>query len=83
MFLSTCVVCGTKKSSFIKNQELRSTIVLIKFKINKIINKFLLDVDNFMPDLHLRQPGFTYIACGLFTNHCERIQKFKGASMNE
>ena len=29
-----------------------------------------------MPKLHLRQPGFTYSACGLFTKHREKIQKF-------
>ena len=29
-----------------------------------------------MPELHLRQPGFTYSACGLFTKHREKIQKF-------
>ena len=30
-----------------------------------------------MPELHQWQPGFTYIACGPFTKHCQRIQKFK------
>ena len=30
-----------------------------------------------MPELHLRQPGFTYSACGRLTKHCERIQKIK------
>ena len=30
-----------------------------------------------MPELHLRQLGFTYSACGPFTKHHERIQKFK------
>ena len=30
-----------------------------------------------MPKLDLRQSGFTYSACGPFTKHCERIQKFK------
>ena len=29
-----------------------------------------------MPEMHLRQPGFTYSACGLFTKNKERIQKF-------
>ena len=29
-----------------------------------------------MPEMHLRQPGFTYSACGPFTKHRERIQKF-------
>ena len=30
-----------------------------------------------MPERHLRQPGFMYSACGLFTKIKERIQKFK------
>ena len=45
--------------------------------MNKIINKFLLTGDKFMPELHLKQPGFTYSACGPFTKHRERIQKFR------
>ena len=46
--------------------------------MNKIINKFLLTGNKFMAELHLKQPGFTYSACGPFTKHCERIQKFRG-----
>ena len=30
-----------------------------------------------MPEIHLRQPQFTYSACGPFTKHKQRIQKFK------
>ena len=45
-------------------------------KVNKIINKFLLVGDKFMPEMHLRQPGFTYSACGPFTKIKERIKKF-------
>ena len=30
-----------------------------------------------MPEIHLRQPEFTYSACGPFTKTKERIQKFK------
>ena len=30
-----------------------------------------------MPKLHLKQPGFTYSACGSFTKHHESIQKFR------
>ena len=30
-----------------------------------------------MPEMHLRQPGFTYSACGPFTKNKEIIQKFK------
>ena len=44
--------------------------------MNKIINKFLLSRDKFMPELHLKQSGYTYSACGTFTKHHERIQKF-------
>ena len=44
--------------------------------MNAIINKFLLTGDKFMPEMHLRQPGFTYSACGPFTKHKERINKF-------
>ena len=47
--------------------------------MNKIINKCLLTGDKFMPELHLKQPGFTYSACGPITNHRERIQKFREA----
>ena len=45
--------------------------------MNEIVNKFLLVGDKFMPDMHLKQPGFTYSACGPFTKNKERIQKFK------
>ena len=44
--------------------------------MNDIINKFLLVGDKFMPEMHLRQPGFTYSACGPFTKNKERIEKF-------
>ena len=47
--------------------------------MNNLINKFLLVGDKFMPEIHLRQPQFTYNACGPFTRHEERIQKFKEA----
>ena len=42
-----------------------------------MINKFLSPGDTFMPQIHLRQPGFTYSACGPFTKNKQRIQKFK------
>ena len=43
--------------------------------MNAITNKFLLVEDKFMPEMHLRQPGFTYSACGSFTSNKERIKK--------
>ena len=49
----------------------------VTYKMNEIINKFLLVSDKFMPEMHLRQPGFTYSACGPITKIKERVQKFK------
>ena len=46
--------------------------------MDAIANKILLAGDKFMPEMHLRQPGFTYSACGPFTKNKEKIQKFKG-----
>ena len=43
--------------------------------MNEIIIKFLLVGDKFMPEMHLKQPGFTYSACGPFTKNKERIEK--------
>ena len=45
--------------------------------MNEIVNKCLLAGDKFMPEMHLRQPRFTYSACGSFTKNKERIQKCK------
>ena len=45
--------------------------------MNDIVNKFLLAGDKFMPEMHLKQPGFTYSACGPFTKNIEKIQKIK------
>ena len=47
------------------------------YKMNEIVNKFLLAGDTFMPEMHLRQPQLVYSACGPFTKSKERIQKFK------
>ena len=44
--------------------------------MNEIVNKFLLAGDKFMPEMHLKQSGFTYSACGPFTINKERIKKF-------
>ena len=44
--------------------------------MNEIINKILLVGDKFMPEMHLKQPGFTYSACGPFTKNKEKIEKF-------
>ena len=43
--------------------------------MNDIINAFLFAGDKFMPEMHLKQPGFTYCACGPFTKNKKRIEK--------
>ena len=44
--------------------------------MNKIVNKFLLAGNKFMPEMHLKQHGFAYSACVPFTKNKERIEKF-------
>ena len=48
----------------------------LNIKLNEIVNRFLLVGDTFMPEIHLKQPGFTYSASGPFTKNKERIEKF-------
>ena len=43
--------------------------------MNEIVKEFLLAGDKFMPEMHLKQPGFTYSVCGPFTKSKERIEK--------
>ena len=44
--------------------------------MNEIVNTFLPADGKFIPEIHLKQPGFTYSACGPFTKTKERIEKF-------
>ena len=46
------------------------------YKMNEIVNKFLLVGDKSMPEMNLKQRGFTYGACGPFQKNKERIEKF-------
>ena len=45
--------------------------------MSKVIKIFLLTGDKFVPELILKQPGSIDSACGAFTKHHERIQKFR------
>ena len=45
--------------------------------MNEIINKFLLIGVRFMPNMHLKQPGFTYSTCGPFAENRERQNLWK------
>ena len=46
-------------------------------KMNEMVNKMLLAGNKFIPEMHLKKPGFIYSACGPLTKNKERIQKFK------
>ena len=72
-FYQIVLIVERKNQLSLKNQELLND----QFNMNKTINKFLLTGYKFVPKLHLKQPGFTYSACGTFTKHRERIQKLK------
>ena len=57
--------CG-KANSILRN------ILHVKY-FGNYFEKFLLVGDKFMPEMHLKQLGFTYSACGPFTKNKERI----------
>ena len=48
----------------------------LAYKMNEIINKYILTGDKFIPEIHFKQPRFTYSACGLFTKNKQRVQRF-------
>ena len=56
---------------------LRYYKVNTRYKMNEIVSRVLLVGDKFVPEMHLKQPGFTYSACEPFTKNKEKIQKFK------
>ena len=43
--------------------------------MSAILKKKLLAEDEFMPEMYLRQPEFTYSSCGPFTKNIEKIKK--------
>ena len=49
----------------------------MRLKMNETVNKCLLAGDKFMPEMHLKQSGFTYSAYGPFTKNKERIANWK------
>ena len=41
--------------------------------MNEVVNNFLLAGDKFMPEMHLKQHGFSFSASGPFTKNKERV----------
>ena len=52
-----------------KIQKLGDILFWMKIIMNEIVYTFLVAGDKFMPEMHLRQPRFTYSACGPFTKN--------------
>ena len=50
---------------------------MINLKSIKSLKNFYWLETNLCQKLQLKQPGFTYSACGTFTKHHERNQKFR------
>ena len=44
--------------------------------MSEIVNRILLVGEKFKQEMQLKQPGFTYSACGPFTKNKERVEKF-------
>ena len=59
----------------IEYNPLLGDILFWVHKINEIVNTFLLVGNKFMPKMHLKQPGFTYSACGPFTKNKKGIEE--------
>ena len=92
IILSKSAVCNTKKARFLRKKQ-ETKVLLNNLGIRALSSKipifrdvlifvqlrcrFLLAGDNFMPEMHLKQPHFTYRACGSVTKNKERILKFK------
>ena len=45
--------------------------------MNEIVRKLLLAGHTFMSEMQLRQPGFMYSACGLFTKKKKQMKNTK------
>ena len=75
--LSYCLKCKKNTESINPKVSKTTNGKAIKYKMNNTVNKLLLAGDKFMPEIHLRQPQFTYSACGPYTKHEQRIQKFR------
>ena len=51
--------------------------------MNKIVNKFFLDGDKFIPEMHLTLPEFSYRACGPLTKNKKRIVNLRQAGKTD
>ena len=84
IILSKCAICGAgfikkqEPSGIFSNLGLKTlssenplldVILFQNCKMNELVNRFLLSGDKFMPEMHLKQSGFTYSARRPFTKN--------------
>ena len=50
-----------------------NAVLLNRYEMNEIANKFLLAGDKCVPGIHLKQSGFAYSGFGQLTKNKERI----------
>ena len=65
------------KTPLSKVPTLGDILFWMHVKMNEINNKLLLAGYKYMPEIHLKQPGFTYSACGLFTKNKNEFKNLK------
>ena len=70
MILIYCIIWG-------KYRKFKTNKIFKEEESIKVIKRFLLSEDEFMPEMHLRQPRFIFSVCRLFSKNNERIQTFK------
>ena len=67
------LLCSLEIKTPLNKIPLLRPLLFYEYKMNKIV-RFLLSGDRLMPEMHLRQSGFTYSACGLFTKNKKSIK---------
>ena len=53
--------------------RLSGDLLFYVYKMDEVCNKLLLAGDKLMPEMHLKQPKFTYSAYGPFSKNKERL----------
>ena len=55
----------------------------IIYKVNEKVNRFSLAGNKFVPEMHLRHPGFTYIACETLSKKKKEYKNLKKRAIHK
>ena len=70
--------CKNINATVAETSNVKTTFIkMCSIKLNEIVKKFLLAGDQFRPEMHLKQPGFTYSPCGPFTKKKKELKNLK------